>query len=510
MKRLQTAFMSLCIGTASLGGPSTIAGAQPVQEPLSFFETLRQQAKSSAGESYREPDHSELPQFLRDLDYDTYQGIRFWHDEALWYRESLRFQVQFFHPGFLFLDPVRIQVLEDGKARELQFSPDLFDYGHRHLPEPVPDGLYFTGLRLSYPLSHASRLQEVAAFHGSSYFRLIGAHQIFGASARGLAIDTAEPGGEEFPRFTEFWVEKPGPLADHIRLFARLESRRVTGAYQFLFRPGDPSRMTVEASVFLREAVGKLGVAPLTSMFLFGENRDRHFRDFRPEVHDSDGLLFETGEGWFWRPLENPPRVHRVTVFPNPVAFGLMQRDRNPGHYQDLQARYHDRPSFWITPRGNWGPGRLELVEIPTPDESNDNIVAYWIPDQELQAGQELQFRYTIHAGRLSSDHPPASLWHVHATRLQPGEDAARMRFIVDWDSHLLPLLGAESVKPQVHASGGKIENVVAQPNDFIDGWRTFFDLVAEGNEPIELRLWLEQEDRKVSETWIYHFDWPR
>jgi periplasmic glucans biosynthesis protein len=507
MNRLRTVFVSLWVGTAAfLVAFAAIADAPQVEATPSFFEILRQQAMDSAREDFAEPEGDALPEFLRELDYDAYMRIQFRHDRSLWHSEPFRYEVQFFHPGYLFQDPVRMHLLEHARAREVQFSPELFDYSQQPFPEPVPQELFFAGLRLHFPLDHPWRKQEVAVFLGSSYFRAIAAGQVFGASARGLSIDTAEPSGEEFPRFTEFWVEQPTPTADQIRLFARLESRRATGAYQFLIRPGEPTVMDVEASVFLREPIAKLGVAPLTSMFFFGENRDRYFPDFRPEVHDSDGLLFRTDEGWFWRPLENPPKVHRVSVFPSPAAFGLMQRDRNPGHYQDLEARYEDRPSFWITPQHDWGPGHLELVEIPTPEEGNDNIVAYWVPDLEYQAGREFRFRYTIRAGQLRSGLPPAALWRVHSTRLNPGKEDGSMRFIVDWSSHARPLLAREPVTAWVQASRGKTGEVVTQPNHVTGGWRTFFDLSGEGKEPIELRLRLEQDGETVSETWIYHF----
>lgn len=501
-----TGLLSLALATACFVISPTRAWTSQPQEAPSFFVLLRQQAMLSAGKPYQDPDAKELPEFLRALDYDGYQRIDFRDDQALWHSEPFRFRAQFFHPGFLYQAPVRIHVLDLGQSREIQFSPDLFDYSRRPFSEPVPSDLFFTGLRLHYPLDHPTRTQEVAAFLGTSYFRLLGTGQIFGASARGLAIDIAESSGEEFPQFTEFWLEKPAPLADHIRIFARLESRRAAGAYQFLIRPGESTVAEVQASVFLREEVAKLGLAPLTSMFFFGENRDRYFPDFRPEVHDSDGLQFETDEGWFWRPLDNPRKVHRITEFPNPAGFGLMQRDRNPDHYQDLEARYHVRPSFWITPE-NWGPGRLELLEIPTPEEGNDNIVAYWVPEQEFHAGQEFHFRYTIQAGWLRFEPPPVALWRVHATRLDPGKDGDSMRFIVDWTGHTMPLLARKSVTARVHAARGKIGVAIAQPNDLTDGWRTFFDLWAEGKQPTELRLWLEHDNQKVSETWIYHFD---
>jgi periplasmic glucans biosynthesis protein len=501
MKYLKTSFTTLSMGAGLLVYTGAHAG-----EASSFFDHLRLQAMASAREPRAVPEHPELPEFLRDLDYDGYQRIRFRPEQSLWHNESPQFQVQFFHPGYLYQDPVRIHVLDTEQPREIQFAPDLFDYGPQGPPGPIPRNSFLTGLRILHAVDPPTSYQEIAAFHGSSYFRLSAIHQVLGASARGLAIDTAESSGEEFPQFTEFWLEKPADAADHVRLFARLESRRAAAAYQFLLRPGNPTFMEVEASLFLREKIAKLGLAPLTSMFFFGENRDRYFPDFRPEVHDSDGLLFETKEGWFWRPLENPPKTHRVSAFPDPIAFGLFQRDRTPAHYQDLEAHYQRRPSYWIEPKSNWGGGRLELVEIPTPHEGNDNIVAFWVPAQELQPAQEFRFHYVIHAGRLDGTRPPVDLWRVHATRLHPLKDKQRTRFLVDWTAHSLPVLARKPLVIKTTASQAKIENVQSQPNDLIGGWRTFFDVLHENQAPAELRLWLEQDNRKVSETWIYHF----
>ncbi len=229
--------------------------------------------------------------------------------------EPLEFTLEFFHPGFLYQDPVLIHRVEEGQVRDFDFSPQQFDYGRVHFPEPLPRGIHFAGLRVLYPVNHAGKQDEVASFIGASCFRLLGARQRYGASFRGLAIDTAEPGGEEFPRFTEFWVEKPGAHSAFIRVFALLDSPRAAGAYQFVLKPGDTTTVEQEASVFIRKEIKKLGLAPLTSMFLVGENRTHFVPDFRPEMHDSDGLLLQMGPGqWLWRPLLNPQRSHRVSL----------------------------------------------------------------------------------------------------------------------------------------------------------------------------------------------------
>ncbi|MCX5926961.1 MAG: glucan biosynthesis protein, partial [Cyanobium sp. LacPavin_0920_WC12_MAG_63_22] len=205
---------------------------------------------------------------------------------------------------------------------------------------------------------------------------------VYGLSARGMAIDTALPSGEEFPRFREFWIQQPKPGDKHLVIFALLDSPRATGAYRLTLRPGSDTIVDVKAQMFLRDKVGKLGIAPLTSMFLFGANQPSKVLNYRRELHDSSGLSIHAGNGeWIWRPLNNPKHL-AVSNFSveNPRGFGLLQRGRDFSHYEDLDDRYDKRPSAWIEPKGDWGKGTVDLVEIPTADETNDNIVAFWNP----------------------------------------------------------------------------------------------------------------------------------
>jgi glucans biosynthesis protein len=501
-------WIAASLGTAVWSGLRASAAESPpaTQEPL--FERLVNEARDSAKKEYKAP-AARLPDHLKSLGYDAYMGIHFRREKSLWHGVPGRFEVQFLHPGYLYQEPVRIHVVEEGTEREVQFSPDMFDYGEHRVPEPLPRDLFLTGLRVLYPLNRPSKMDEVAVFLGSSYFRVLGAHQVFGSSIRGLAIDTAEPGGEEFPRFVAFWIEKPGPLADQIRLLARLESRRVSGAYQFLIKPGVTTVVEIEASLFLRDEVKKLGLGPLTSMFLFGENRTHYYPDFRPEVHDADGLLVETPKSaWQWRPLVNPPKAHQITAFPNAVGFGLMQRDRNGDHYQDLEAHFERRPGYWITPEGDWGAGRVELVEIPSTEERNDNIVAYWVPEGKVPPGQEFRFRYRLLAFQSDITKPREPLLRVLDTRLQPGKDG-RTRFLVDFSDDSLAAFARPAPVAKAQTSSGKLEGMVTQPNELLGGWRTFFDLVHEGDKSADLRVWLEQGDEVISETWVYHFIRP-
>src|SRR6187455_2339019 len=358
-----------------------------------------------------------LPTQLRELDYDAYRDIRYRPEKALWRAEKLPFELMFFHQGRTVPEPVRINVIEPAGERVVPFDPALFDYGKNKFAPQTLRGIGFNGFRVHYAINKPGYKDEVVVFQGASYFRAVGKGQSYGLSARGLAVDTAGPSGEEFPRFVEFWIERPRPSATSLTIYALLDSRRVAGAYRFVLTPGPETTMQVTARLYLREAIGKLGLAPLTSMFTFGENQPGH-DDYRPEVHDSDGLSIQGADGeWIWRPLVNPKRL-LVTSFQlaNPRGFGLMQRDRSPASYEDPEALYERRPSAWVEPVGSWGVGRVELVQIPTPDETNDNIVAYWVPQTAPVPGKALDFAYRLRwqsAGTLPTD----KAWVVQTRR---------------------------------------------------------------------------------------------
>ena len=346
------------------------------------FDDVATQAKQLAGSSYKAPAKN-LPKALTDLTYDQYRDIRFNTARSLWRSEKLPFELAFFHQGLFFESPVRIHEIVNDKAREIKFNPALFNYGANNLDTNAFKDLGFAGFRVHYPINNNEYKDEILVFLGASYFRALGKGQLYGLSSRGLAVDTAVNSGEEFPQFTAFWIERPRAKDKELTIYALLDSRRVTGAYRFIVKPGVDTVVDVKSRLFLRENVAKIGLAPLTSMFFFGENQRSAVEDYRPEVHDSDGLSIKTGTGeWLWRPLINPKKL-MVNSFSttNPGGFGLMHRDRAFSSYEDLEARYEERPSAWVEPKGEWGSGKVELVQIPTPDETNDNIVAFWTPD---------------------------------------------------------------------------------------------------------------------------------
>jgi glucans biosynthesis protein len=472
------------------------------------LEDVTTQARALAGKPFREP--RKVPRWLLDIGYDAWRDIRFRPERALWAEGGSPFTVQFFHPGLFYDRPVAIHVVDADGVRPVPFSPGHFDYGRNEFASRIPQDLGYAGFRVHYPIKRADYQDEVIVFLGATYMRAVGREQVFGLSARGLAVDTASPKGEEFPWFREFWLVRPARGAKELAIYALLDSPRITGAYRFVVRPGAQTQVDVEVRLFLREAVEKPGIAPLTSMFMRGENTLRPFVDYRPEVHDSDGLLIASGSGeWIWRPLDNTwsLKVSSFTV-QSPRGFGLIQRDRDFDHYQDLEARSDLRPSAWIAPHGDWGTGRVELVEIPTDSDTNDNIVAFWVPDARPAQGRPLELAYSLYWYGDDPVRPPGG--RAVATRQEYAADKAR-RLVVDFDGRGLRRLSADTVvRGAVSvARDGKpddaslLEQQVFK-NPVTGGWRLVFLVRDPGDDAVELRAFLEHRGKVLTETWSH------
>ncbi len=493
------------IRTASLAVIVLLSG--DVSAKTFDFDAVNKRAQALAKRPYQE--RSSVPNWLLEISYDQWRDIRFRPEHALWQKRNLPFQVQFFHPGLFYNRIVAIHVIDAEGVHRVAFSPDQFDYGKNDFASRVPQNLGYAGFRLHYPIKTSAYRDEVIVFLGASYLRAVGRDQVFGLSARGLGIDTASETGEEFPYFREFWLVRPTPEAPDIGVYALLDSPRLTGAYHFVIRPGVKTLVQVDMRIFRRQAVEKLCIAPLTSMFFFGENSPEYVEDFRPEVHDSDGLLLaaENGE-WLWRPLQNHRRLH-VSTFElrSPKGFGLLQRNRNFDHYQDLETRPDLRPSTWITPRGDWGTGHVELVEIPSKSEQNDNIVAFWVPKELPPVEEPVSFAYELSWYGEDGSRPPAG--RVLATRRDRGTLEDAYRFVVDFAGGRLNELPEESVLRGVVSFGTNAaeaelleQHVVKNP--VTGGFRLTFQVRPHANEPLEMRAFLQHGSDALTETWSY------
>ena len=485
----------------------TVSGARAAEDRFDF-EVLRFQAKRLAAQPYRARP-SAVPRSLLNLNYDEYRKINFNPDRTWWRRERLPFQLQFFHPGFIYNHPVQVhELLDRGQSRDIAFDHRLFLYDDSARSAGLPDTLGFAGFRILYDLNKPG--DELGAFQGASYFRLLCRKAFYGLSARGLALNTGEPGGEEFPVFEEFWVQQPAPDAHDFTVFALMDSPGVAGAYRFDITPGTATVVRVRAAIYRRATGQVVGLAPLTSMFWHGENSRTTHGDFRPEVHDSDGLLLQRGSGeWLWRPLVNPERM-RVTALAdeNPRGFGLLQRDRDFEHYQDLEAHYHLRPSAWIEPVGEWGTGEVRLVELPAADETGDNIVAFWVPASLPPPGEPFEFEYRLSWYLDGMRRPPAG--YAAATRISTVfKQPTLTRFIVDFDG---PYLNAQPADPAIEpvvsvgaGAGVAPGTVTLQKNTNNGTWRAAFALQPDGSgRAVELRCFLRKPLHVLTETWSY------
>ncbi len=498
-------------GFAPCGSGRQHAAAQPAADPTRPFarETVREMARDLATRPYAAPS-SELPRNLAEASYDTYRRIVYDRERALWRAEGLNFQVQPFHRGFLYKDRVELHEVVEGRARPIPYDPGAFDL--RALDGTPPANLGFAGFRLTGRLNRPDHFDEVISFLGASYFRALGRGQVYGLSARGLAIGVADRRGEEFPLFRSFWLQRPGPNVEAAVLHALLDSPSATGAFRFTVRPGEATVVDVEARLFPRTEIGGAGIAPLTSMFYFSPLDRARVDDHRGAVHDSDGLLVANGRGEvLWRPLANP-RDLQVSVLAdtNPRGFGLMQRRRAFSDYGDLEARYHLRPSAWVEPVGDWGEGAIHLVEIPTQGEIHDNIVAFWRPKDPLRAGQEAAFTYRIHwAGGFAvaarEGAPPPAQFVASASGTSVNTQGART-FVLDAVGARLPDASGAPPEAEVSASAGRVVNVVVKPNPEMGGWRLSFELAAGNGRMAELRALLKGPDGPLTETWLFRW----
>jgi glucans biosynthesis protein len=512
-RRALAGIAAVALGPAFAATPWRTARA--ADQPIKFgpsqpfdFDRLVTQAKTLASHPFQPPviRHADI---LDKINYDAAQQIRFRPDHALWPAGSSgSFPVQLFHLGKFTKAPVRIYQVSGSSAREVQYTRSLFEFGKAEFASKLADDIGFAGFRVMHPDNKTDWL----SFLGASYFRSSGELDQFGLSARGIAVNTVG-GREEFPRFTSFWIEQPENTSGQVVIHALLDGPSITGAFRMEAAGDKRPVVKIEAVLFVRKDIQRLGIAPLTSMFWFGKHNRTQGTDWRPELHDSDGLALWTGSGErIWRPLNDPAET-RVSSFvdKDPRGFGLLQRDRNFADYQDDAVFYERRPSVWIEPLAPWGEGSVQLVEIPTDDETNDNIVAFWVPKAPVKAGATLRLAYKQYW--LAEEPYPPQVARVVATRIGVGGVPGQPRppglkkFVVDFTGAPLEgLTRLDGVEPVVAASRGRIINPYALPIVGTKNWRLVFDLSVEGADPVDLRCYLRHEGAALTETWLHQF----
>jgi periplasmic glucans biosynthesis protein len=495
------ALVALARDALAAEGDPAAAAAPAAQAPAFTFAGLKEEARRLAAAPWVDPGN-QVPQRFLDLPFEQYRDIRWKRDQQIWRTENRGFSVEPMAAGSVYNRAVGVYLVDGGVALPLPFDRERFDWGSTVRPPEDGLNLPFSGLRLRRP-TDPDRFPEFAVFQGASYFKANVRDTGYGVTARGLALDTASPDGEEFPAFTRFYVEKPEENAQSILLYALLDSRSVTGAYRITLRPGESTQVDVEMTLFPRIELAHVGLGALNTMFLYDAIGRTRFDDIRPSVHLSDGLAIKTGAGErIWRPLANPKTL-QLSAFAdeNPLGFGLVQRDRNFSSYEDLEQRWEMRPSAWIEPIGDWGKGSVVLVEIPSDSEIHENIVAYWRPKTKLPAGQEFAAAYRV-TWRADSCEPQA-LGRVLESREGQGSEPGFRRYVVDFGGQMP---GPAEVRPAVSTSAGRVLAPILKPNPVTGGYRVMFDLDPKNAQLAELRVQLTDGTKPVSETWLYRW----
>lgn len=506
----QTSFRSSILASAAetQPKPATAESASATAKPqaTSFsFQTVIAQARALAKTAYVPPDSS-ASQAAAGLDYDQYRRIEFKRDASDWLDPPNNLvHTHFDSAGYLFKQPVAINLVEGGKAHPRPFDQAEFNFFDLDLTDEEKSALGYAGFNLTTPLNAAGKYDAFISFKGASFFRALGMDNRWGASARGLALSTASSYGEEFPFFREFWLRRPGPGERSVIVYALLDSLSLAGAYRFVVSPGTQTTVEVSAHLFPRRDVTQAGVAPITSMFdLAPHDPAPSQKDFRPRVHDSEGLMIQMRSGeWIWRPLLNPQRLE-VSSFTNeaPLGFGLIQRERRFSAYEDLEARYDLRPNVWVVPKGDWGAGQIVLVEIPTANEFNDNIVTFFRPTAPWKKDSEVRLAYTLYWGMDAPSMP--AVVSVASTRVGNAVNSERPFFVLDFNTGgSVPI---EEIKPEISASAGRIVHPLLIANPLSGGLRLTFELEPDGDDAAELRAVLTRAEQPISETWLYRW----
>ena len=503
------------------------------------FAKIQAEAEQMAQKPFVAPSEA-LPPQLKKLTPAQEQSIFWKYTYRLWRKKGLPFQVDFYHRSNKWPASPTINTVDQNGAHFLAYSPTFFDFPNLNIEPPLPANVGYAGFYLRYPINKPNSLDGFFSALGASYFRVLAKDQVYGLSARALAINAGlDYSPEEFPEFKEWWLHQPAPDANEVVLDALLDSPSVTGAYGFKIHPGSVTSVDIHATLFFRKPVALLGIAPFSSMYLYGENAPNHFGNFHPEIHDSDGLLINTGQGdWMWRPLGQAPLV-QIYKFAdeNPKGFGLLQRDRDFQHYQDLDLKYNVRPSAWVIPHGNWGKGSIVLIHRPSSDPSTDNVVLFWHPEQTPKSGDRLDFDYTIDFYMNDALRPPLAysnqtlivcpapppvappgLPAPPSASLSPStaktHNTIPVQFLVNFTGNGLenlpaaqpPRLYLHFEPPETQVRESKVEKI-----DYDKSWRVSFTIIPFKHDvQTELHCRLLQNDdptanaKPLSEDWTY------
>ncbi len=510
---------AVAAGATAAAVPAFAQTARPPQSSRFSYDEVVKRASELASAPFQ-GELPPLPDELNKLDWDHWRQIEFRDSKALLGGSGSQFHLELFHLGHLYKRPVVINTVRDGIPTPIPYQASQFNYGSTKFAKPLPVNLGFAGFKIRSPLNDPKKFDEFISFVGSSYFRFLGRGQQYGLSARGLAL-AGGTNQEEFPFYREFWIETPKPDVDKLTIYALLDSSVVTGAYQFDCYPRDNSVIEVGVTLIPRRSGVKIGYMPLTSMFFLGVDEPRLAEDYRWELHDSDGLMMHTGAGeWIWRPLRNPRPMAQTSSFfdRDPQGFGLLQRDRDFSHYEDIDLAYQARPSYWVTPKSKLGEGHVELFEMPTTDETNDNIVASWVSKDDVEPGRPVRYAYAITAALdlapLSGNGKVKASFQTEARALGSGEPnvPTQRRFLIDFAGGDLAYFLSDPGAVQIVAetSAGRILRSYTQANPYTSGFRGTVDVDLKPGESADLRAYLKNGPNTLTETWMFPWTAPK
>lgn len=467
------------------------------------YAALVTKAQQASKKPYAKPAEPNAD-ILTELTGEVANRIIFDHDGALWRDVEGAPKIEFFHRNTYFREKVRMHVLESGQSREILYDTAMYNYGATRLAKTLPEDLGFAGFRV---MNAHNKDTDWLAYLGASYFRSATPFDQYGISARAIAIDSGFK-DEEHARYTDVWFERRG---NDLRIIGWVEGPSVVGVIRYDVRveQNKDAVMDVDASFFIRKDVRRLGLAPLTSMYWYGERDRRYATDWHPEVHDSDVLVVHGANGeQVSRQLQNP-KLTVVSTFDadKPKGFGLLQRDRDPDHYLDEAFKYEVRPDLWIEPVKGFDKGKVVLLELATAADVNDNTVAFWQPTAPVKAGAKFALAYKLYWSANQPKRPPVA--EVYSTRVgwggSPPAPTTR-RFAVEFEGGTLDKLPADAtVIPVVTSPKGTVERprVVRSSGK---RWRAEFDLKDPGDDPIDIRMHLKSGTQVLSETWIYNY----
>jgi glucans biosynthesis protein len=212
-----------------------------------------------------------------------------------------------------------------------------------------------------------------------------------------------------------------------------------------------------------------------------------------------------------WRPLLNPGTLEMDYFSTQNIrGFGLLQRDAKFANYEDLGTRYEKRPNAWVDVQGEWGQGNVVFIQLPTADETNDNIVAFWTPKAPVTPKTPLKLVYNVSFGNAEiAQNPMGTVVNTFigdGNRIGGGKAPNAYRVIVDFTGGPLSKLSSNApIKGQVtELAGGEILEHFVEYHEQIKGWRLSILAKPAPQHQLHLRAFLSTERTALTETWTY------